>query len=86
MAQNISSILLPGRWRRIRNAGGSRAKRARRNRLAEAQNWRCAYCGCGLEPGTATIEHVVALCLGGPHSEENMVAACEPCNHARRPN
>ena len=66
--------------RRIRIRGGAAVRRELRNRLAEAQNWRCAYCHCSLDPETATIEHVHPLGLGGAHDWENMVVACRPCN------
>ncbi len=72
-----------GRWRNVRNRGGTSAKRAMRFRLCEAQNWRCAYCGCALEPETATIEHAMPLSWGGAHAWENLIAACEPCNRMR---
>ncbi len=37
---------------------------------------RCAYCG-----GSATsIDHVVPRSRGGPHTWDNVVAACRPCN------
>ena len=71
-----------GEWRRIRNRGGSAARQVVARRLAEAQNWRCAYCHCHLDFGSVTIEHVHPLSLGGAHAWENMVAACEPCNAA----
>ena len=74
-----------GRCRTIRNQGGSRFKRERRHKLAEAQNWRCAYCGCVMDFGTVTIEHVVPLGRGGTHDEMNMVAACWTCNDVRNP-
>lgn len=54
-----------------------------RARLAEAQNWRCAYCHGCLEPDTVTIEHVVPLVLGGEDAWENMAAACQRCNQRR---
>ena|ERR1700761_1955247 len=57
-----------------------------RDRLAEAQNWRCCYCGLRLEkvhPNRATIEHVIPLSRGGPDKAENMVIACRRCNGRR---
>lgn len=37
---------------------------------------RCQYCG-----GTAeSIDHVIPRSKGGPHTWENVVAACRPCN------
>ena len=40
----------------------------------------CVYCG-----GSATsIDHVVPRSRGGEHVWENVVAACRPCNTAKR--
>lgn len=59
-----------------------------RTRLAEAQNWRCAYCGIKCtderEIGhSATIEHIVPRSIGGRDVWENMVMACKNCNSNR---
>lgn len=68
--------------RRLRNRQGSKRKRARRNRVAEAQNWRCAYCGCDLDIDTATTEHVIPVCQlrEAALGDENCVVACSDCN------
>lgn len=50
-----------------------------RERLSEAQNHRCCYCGCDIRVG-ATIEHVVPLAAGGPNKWENLAASCDRCN------
>ncbi|MGA0606577.1 HNH endonuclease [Phenylobacterium sp. VNQ135] len=65
-----------------------KGKNKRRVRLAEAQNWRCAYCSGEMhEDGArldgATIEHLVPLVHGGSRDRENLVAACLACNNAR---
>ena len=39
-------------------------------------NHRCQYCGGAAE----NIDHVVPRSRGGPHSWENVVAACKRCN------
>jgi len=40
---------------------------------------RCVYCGA-----TATsLDHVVPRSRGGPHTWENVVAACGRCNHVK---
>jgi 5-methylcytosine-specific restriction endonuclease McrA len=40
---------------------------------------RCVYCGA-----TATsLDHVIPRSRGGPHVWENVVAACNRCNHAK---
>lgn len=36
----------------------------------------CQYCGARAE----TIDHVLPRSRGGPHTWENVVAACRPCN------
>jgi len=41
---------------------------------------RCQYCGAAAE----SIDHVVPRAKGGPHTWENVVAACRACNTAKR--
>ena len=65
----------------IRN--GHQRKLKLREKLAEAQNWRCCYCGKNLEKHEATIEHVVPLRQGGANNWSNMAIACSPCNYRR---
>lgn len=59
-----------------------------RCRLAEAQNWKCCWCGepCRPEanhPDSATIEHVQPRSFGGADDWENYAMACATCNHKR---
>jgi len=59
-----------------------------RCRLAEAQNWRCCWCGttCRPEPShanSATIEHVQPRSLGGANEWDNYAMACNHCNNKR---
>jgi 5-methylcytosine-specific restriction endonuclease McrA len=45
----------------------------------------CEYCGTGIaEESDMFIDHVVARSLGGPHEENNLRAACQSCNSAKR--
>jgi 5-methylcytosine-specific restriction endonuclease McrA len=37
---------------------------------------RCQYCGAAAE----NLDHIVPRSKGGPHTWENVVAACRPCN------
>lgn len=65
-----------------------KGKNAKRIRLAEAQNWRCAYCSGqmhddGMRQDGATIEHIVPIILGGGRERDNLVSACLACNGAR---
>jgi len=41
----------------------------------------CIYCGATED---LTLDHVVALFNGGPHSEDNLVVACRSCNSGKR--
>lgn len=64
-----------------------------KNKVFERDGWKCQLCGCGLlrkyvafakgqrpEPNSPTIDHVVPLSRGGPHTYENTQAACWACN------
>jgi hypothetical protein len=59
-----------------------------RNRLAEAQNWKCCWCGCETVPesskrNSATIEHVIPRSKGGSNDPENLAMSCARCNQHR---
>jgi 5-methylcytosine-specific restriction endonuclease McrA len=45
----------------------------------------CTYCA---QPNDDTVvfvlDHVVPLALGGPHTLENLMPACEVCNRAKK--
>ena len=41
-------------------------------------SYTCQY--CGKQTRDLTLDHVVPRFLGGPHSWENLVSACGPCN------
>lgn len=43
-------------------------------------NHRCQYCGASAE----NIDHVIPRSRGGRHAWDNVVAACRPCNTAKR--
>ncbi|MCU1641710.1 MAG: hypothetical protein JWN03_1985 [Nocardia sp.] len=47
--------------------------------LMHRDRYRCAYCGGKAE----TIDHVIPRSRGGPHTWENCVASCAPCNHRK---
>lgn len=48
--------------------------------VQRAWNHRCAYCK---QATTLTIEHVKPIASGGPHSVNNIVPACKPCNERK---
>jgi 5-methylcytosine-specific restriction endonuclease McrA len=48
--------------------------------LMESFGHCCAYC---LQPGKMTLDHVVPLSKGGPHSIHNLAPACGSCNSSK---
>ena len=53
---------------------------------------RCQYCGAAVARKPSkwcdtvfefTLDHVLPVSLGGRYLDENLLAACRPCNHAR---
>ncbi len=59
-----------------------------RRRLAEAQNWRCCWCGREMEetgtgPRRATFEHIQPFAKGGSDHPDNLAVACADCNLRR---
>lgn len=45
-------------------------------------NHRCAYCLRG--DVKLTMDHVIPLSKGGPHTRDNIVPACKPCNSKKK--
>ena len=70
----------------VRSIRMNAAKRAGTiDRVLERSNYRCHYCGkTSAEAHTdgkrLAIDHVHPLRLGGDESDDNLVAACGPCN------
>ena len=44
-------------------------------------NFTCQY--CGRQSHDLTIDHIIPRSKGGPHTWENLVSACKPCNHRK---
>lgn len=49
--------------------------------ILRRDNYTCQYCGRKMR--TLTLDHVVPRRLGGPHTWENLVAACSTCNRRK---
>ena len=52
-------------------------------RLFRRDDYICLYCGEELPPAMLTRDHVVPLSAGGRDTWENVVTACQPCNHRK---
>lgn len=75
--------------RRIKSRGIDKRKR---EKVLQAWNHRCAYCGVEMvpfshgvynPPEAATVDHIIPRWLGGTNHYRNLVAACHGCNRAR---
>lgn len=53
--------------------------RLTRREIFTRDGWACVYCGRSTRD--LTLDHVVPRHRGGPHTWDNLVAACKPCNH-----
>ena len=70
---------------RVRRNGDDRTAE-NRDRLAEAQNWRCCYCGVRMAASgnrRATFEHILPRALGGSDLIGNLAISCYSCNNKR---
>jgi len=57
---------------------------AKRKKVYNKTNGRCAYCGKRLELlGNWHIEHMLPRSRGGQNSMDNLVASCEACNRRK---
>ena len=57
-----------------------RAKLSRREVFLR-DDYTCQY--CGIHTRDLTLDHVMPKSRGGPHTWENLVSACRPCNHRK---
>lgn len=48
--------------------------------ILRRDNYTCRYCGASAPDVTLTVDHVVAVALGGHDHADNLVAACKDCN------
>jgi hypothetical protein len=58
------------------------------NHVFESDRWICQLCGVRTirKPGTprsATIDHIIPLARGGPHTRDNVQTACARCNFTK---
>ncbi|HUG56444.1 MAG TPA: HNH endonuclease [Candidatus Limnocylindrales bacterium] len=52
-----------------------------RREVLQRDDHACQY--CGKRAGDLTLDHVIPRHKGGPHTWENVVAACKACNHRK---
>lgn len=49
--------------------------------ILRRDNHTCQY--CGRQGGFMTLDHIIPRRLGGPHTWQNLVTACAPCNRRK---
>jgi 5-methylcytosine-specific restriction endonuclease McrA len=55
--------------------------RLTRKEVFARDGWTCVYCGRATRD--LTLDHVMPRHRGGPHTWDNLVSACKPCNHRK---
>lgn len=77
-----ATFVLPSVIRLVHMIKRPRPKvRLTRKEIFARDNWQCVY--CGRHTRDLTLDHVVPRHRGGPHTWENLVAACKTCNHRK---
>jgi 5-methylcytosine-specific restriction endonuclease McrA len=61
----------------------ARIEQVNRRKIIIRDNSTCYMCHRKLSYAEVIIEHVVPLCRGGSHSEDNLRVACPPCNRRK---
>jgi 5-methylcytosine-specific restriction endonuclease McrA len=76
--------------RKALERGAVKIERVFRRKVYERDRWRCHICGEKIsqhlqapDPGSATLDHIHPLSLGGSHTYDNVKAAHYGCNSAR---
>ena len=53
-----------------------------RHRIFDRDDYTCTY--CGERGGRLECDHVIPVCRGGTHDDDNLVTACFKCNRSKR--
>ena len=76
--------------RKARERGAVKTQRIFRRKVYERDKWTCHICGKKIDqaldaphPGSATLDHIHPLSLGGTHTYDNVKAAHYGCNSGR---
>lgn len=69
--------------RRTRAQRGTQIEPVSIQHVAERDAWTCAICGGAVTRATWSLDHVIPLSKGGPHTYANVVLAHRSCNSKR---
>ena len=62
------------------------------SQVFERDGWKCKGCGCATprekigtqQHDAPTLDHIIPIALGGPHTEANLQCLCSRCNIRKR--
>lgn len=63
--------------------GSNWIRKEKRHAIYRRDDLSCVYCGATAEDDVLTLDHLVAVELGGTNHESNLVTACRRCNGAK---
>jgi 5-methylcytosine-specific restriction endonuclease McrA len=72
-----------GQRRRARQRNAPLVEHINRLAIAERDGWRCHICGKAVTRKTMSLDHLIPLFLGGPHTAANVALAHLRCNQRR---
>jgi len=68
------------RRRALLKGARRRAERFSPGEIYERDGWQCGICQQHVEPADATLDHIIPLSRGGPHTRANVQLAHRRCN------
>lgn len=75
----LPSVVRLRQYRRVPN----RTQVLSRKNIYIRDSYICQYCGERKSADKLTLDHVLPRARGGSNRWENLVAACQPCNHTK---
>lgn len=78
-AHLVPSVIRLSKYRRVPR----RTRMISRRGILTRDKHTCSYCGKEKGGFELTLDHIVPKSRGGPSSWENLVSACQPCNHRK---
>jgi 5-methylcytosine-specific restriction endonuclease McrA len=67
-----------GKWH-----GSNWIRKDKRLAIYRRDDLSCVYCGATVEDDLMTLDHLIAVELGGTNHESNLVTCCRSCNSAK---
>ena len=68
----------------VRFSRGAPLSTHERSQVWHRSEGKCHYCKCTLDPFKFHVDHMLPVARGGTRDQSNLVAACKPCNMAKK--